>query len=81
MLILQWNMILQGGKYKNKPYMRYKNGSKSQFISPLISTGVLEVLRQTELRPFKKNVRFSYNGLDRGLGRQRQNELRRLEKT
>ena len=34
--------------------MRYKNGSKSQFISPLVSTGVLEVLRQTELRRLKK---------------------------
>ena len=54
MLILQGNIILQGGKYKNKPYMRYKNGSKSQFISSLVSTGVWEVLRQTELRRLKK---------------------------
>ena len=80
MLILQWNMILQGGKYKNKPYMWYKNGSKSQFISSLVSTGVWELLRQTELRRLK-TWRFSYNGLDRGLGGQRQNELRRLEET
>ena len=61
MLILQWNIILQGGKYKNKPYMRYKNGSKSQFISPLVSTGVLEVLRQTELRRFFKKKRKDFH--------------------
>ena len=38
--------------------MRYKNGSKSQFISPLVSTGVLEVQRQTELRRLEKNVKI-----------------------
>ena len=54
MLILQWKIILQGGKYKNKPCMQYKNGSKFQFISPLVSTGVLEVQRQTELRRLEK---------------------------
>ena len=61
--------------------MRYKNGSKSQFISSLVSAGVWELFRQTELRRLKKTQRFSYNGLGRGLGRQRQNGLRRLEKT
>ena len=58
MLILQWNIIRKGGKYKNKLYMRYKNGSKSQFIFSLVSTGVWEVLRQTELRRLKERKDF-----------------------
>ena len=38
--------------------MRYKNGFKSQFISSLVSTGVGEVLRQTELRRLKERKDF-----------------------